>query len=187
MHAIRVAARLALTTLAVAALVAGCAPTGPAGSPTEVIATFSLTSPAFADGGAIPRRHACDGQDASPPLEWDDAPGDATSMALVMDDPDAGGFIHWVMFNVAASASGALPAGYAASPDAPPQGRNSFGRTGYGGPCPPSGTHRYAFRLLALDVMLPLAGAPSASEVLGAAEGHVLGEATLSGTYRRGG
>jgi Raf kinase inhibitor-like YbhB/YbcL family protein len=152
-----------------------------------VIATFTLTSPAFVEGDAIPRQHSCDGQNASPPLSWDGAPGEAVSLALVMDDPDAGGFVHWVVFNVDASASGSLPAGLAVSPDSPPQGRNSFGRVGYGGPCPPSGSHRYAFRLLALDTMLPLAGTPSAADLLGAADGHVLAEARLTGTYRRGG
>jgi Raf kinase inhibitor-like YbhB/YbcL family protein len=152
-----------------------------------VIATFTLTSAAFAEGGAIPREHGCDGRDASPPLTWADAPTNAESLALVVNDPDAGGFVHWVAFNLMATASGSLPAGYSASPDAPPQGRNDFGRTGYGGPCPPSGTHRYDFRLLALDAMLPLAGTPSAADVLEAATGHVLAEARLSGTYRRGG
>ena len=185
-HAIRRAAWLALTALAVAAAAAACAGTKPGGSPTEVIATFSLTSPAFAEGGSIPRQHTCDGQDASPPLSWSDAPAEATSLALVVDDPDAGGFVHWVAFKMAASASGSLPAGYSASPDAAPQGRNGFGRIGYGGPCPPSGSHRYVFRLLALDAMLPLAGAPSERQVLAAADSHVLAEARLSGTYRRG-
>ncbi len=147
---------------------------------------FSLTSPAFAEGGAIPREHTCDGRDASPPLSWSGAPADSASLALVVDDPDAGGFVHWVLFNLTASATGSIPAGYSASPDAAPQGRNGFGRTGYGGPCPPSGTHHYVFRLLALDAMLPLAGTPAAADVLAAADGHVLAEARLTGTYRRG-
>ena len=146
---------------------------------------MELTSPAFSDGGSIPREHTCDGRDASLPLAWTDAPADAVTLALVMDDPDAGGFVHWVVFNVTASASGSLPAGFSASPDAPPQGRNGFGRTGYGGPCPPSGTHRYALRLLALDAVLPLAGTPNAAQLLAVADGHVLAEAHLSGTYRR--
>lgn len=152
-----------------------------------MIATFKLTSAAFAEGGSIPREHSCDGRDASPPLSWATAPVETASLALVMDDPDAGGFVHWVVFNVAPSSSGSLPAGFSASPDAPTQGRNGFGRTGYGGPCPPSGTHHYAFRLIALDAMLPLSGTPSAAQVLAAADGHVLAEARLTGTYRRGG
>jgi Raf kinase inhibitor-like YbhB/YbcL family protein len=186
MRAIRGATRVGLVSLAVAAMASACTGAGPGGSPTEVIATFTLTSPVFAEGGAIPREHTCDGRDASPPLSWVGAPANAVSLALVMDDPDAGGFVHWVLFNLAASATGSLPAGYSASPDAAPQGRNDFGRTGYGGPCPPSGTHRYAFRLLALDAMLQLAGTPSAAQVLAAASGRVLAEATLTGNYRRG-
>jgi Raf kinase inhibitor-like YbhB/YbcL family protein len=148
---------------------------------------FTLTSGAFADGGPIPRTYACDGQDTSPPLAWAGAPARSVTLAMVMTDPDAGGFVHWVFFNVEASATGAFPAGFSASPDGPAEGTNSFGRVGYGGPCPPSGTHRYVFRLLALDATLPLTGAPSAKQVLAAADGHVLAEATLTGTYRRGG
>jgi Raf kinase inhibitor-like YbhB/YbcL family protein len=148
---------------------------------------LTLSSPDFAEGQPIPRRFACDGDDASPPLSWSGAPGDTASLALVMDDPDAGGFVHWVVFDMTASASGSLPAGWSRSPDAPPQGTNSFGRVGYGGPCPPSGSHRYVFRLLALDRELALAGAPTAREVLDAANGHTLAQATLTGTYRKGG
>ena len=149
--------------------------------------TFTLTSPDFEDGGAIPRRYACDGDDTSPPLAWSGAPGDAAAMALVVDDPDANGFVHWVVFDMTASATGSLPAGWSKSPDAPPQGTNSFGRVGYGGPCPPSGSHRYNFRLLALGQELALSGSPKAQEVLDAAAGHILAEARLTGTYRKGG
>lgn len=106
-------------------------------------------------------------------------------MALIVDDPDAGGFVHWVVYNFGGSASGSLPAGFSESPDGPAQGTNNFRKPGYGGPCPPSGEHRYAFRLLALDDVLELTGAPSAEEVLDAAEGHVLAEANLTGKYRR--
>jgi Raf kinase inhibitor-like YbhB/YbcL family protein len=148
---------------------------------------FTLTSSAFADGGSIPRTYACDGQDTSPPLEWSAAPDGTRTLALVMTDPDAGDFVHWVFFNVDASGSGGIPTGFSASPDGPAQGRNSFGKVGYGGPCPPSGTHHYVFRLLALDASLELTGSPSASQVLDAANGHVLGEAKLTGTYRKGG
>ena len=148
---------------------------------------FTLESSEFADGRPIPRRYACDGDDVSPPLAWSGAPADAAAMALVMDDPDANGFVHWVVFDMTASATGSLSAGWSESPDAPPQGTNSFGRVGYGGPCPPSGTHRYAFRLLALGQALGLSGSPTARQVLDAAAGHILGEARLTGTYRRGG
>jgi Raf kinase inhibitor-like YbhB/YbcL family protein len=148
---------------------------------------FALTSPEFGEGQSIPRRFACDGDDVSPPLTWSGAPGDAAALALVMDDPDANGFVHWVVLDMTASAIGSLPAGWSKSPDAPPQGTNSFGRVGYGGPCPPSGTHRYAFRLLALDQVLGLTGAPRAQEVLAAGDGHIIAEAKLTGTYRKGG
>ena len=104
-----------------------------------------------------------------------------------MDDPDAGGFVHWVAFNVAPTVGAGLKTGVTASDDAVPQGRNSFGRVGYGGPCPPSGTHHYVFRVLALDAALPLTGTPTAKQVLAAADGHILAEAKLTGTYRKGG
>jgi Raf kinase inhibitor-like YbhB/YbcL family protein len=103
-----------------------------------------------------------------------------------MDDPDAGGFVHWVTYNMTASTT-TLADGASSAPGPPPQGKNSFGRVGYGGPCPPSGTHHYVVRLLALDSALPLSGAPSGSAVLGAAAGHILVEARLTGTYKRGG
>jgi hypothetical protein len=146
---------------------------------------FELTSGAFEDGGTIPARYTCDGDNASPPLNWAGAPAETVSMALIVDDPDARGFVHWIVYGLDGSASGSLPAGVAASPDGPAQGTNSFRQPGYGGPCPPSGEHRYVFRLLALDKVLELTGAPSAEDVLEAAEGHIVGEAKLTGTYRR--
>lgn len=152
----------------------------------EESTSFTLESPEFGESDAIPRRYACDGDDVSPPLAWSGAPADTAALALVMDDPDARGFVHWVVFDITASATGSLPTGWSKSPDASPQGTNSFGRVGYGGPCPPSGTHRYAFRLLALGQALGLSGAPKAQEVLDAAAGHILDEARLTGTYRKG-
>jgi Raf kinase inhibitor-like YbhB/YbcL family protein len=148
---------------------------------------LTLSSPEFDEGGAIPRRFTCDAADVSPPLSWSGAPEGTITLALVMDDPDAGGFVHWVVYNIDVSATGSLPAGWSATPEAAPQGVNSFGKVGYGGPCPPSGTHRYAFRLLALDQVLELAAGPKAQAVLDASAGHALAEATLTGTYRRGG
>jgi Raf kinase inhibitor-like YbhB/YbcL family protein len=146
---------------------------------------FELTSGAFADGGSIPTRNTSDGDNASPPHNRAGAPPETVSLALVLDDPDAGGFVHWVVYGLDGSASGSLPAGVSESPDGPAQGTNSFRQRGYGGPCPPSGEHRYVFRLLALDDVLELTGAPSVEDVLEAAEGHVIGEATLTATYRR--
>jgi Raf kinase inhibitor-like YbhB/YbcL family protein len=148
---------------------------------------FALTSPEFHDGGAIPRRFTCDGDDASPPLSWAGTPDGTVTLALIVDDPDARGFVHWVAYNIDASATGGLPAGWSSTPDAAAQGVNDFGRTGYGGPCPPSGSHRYAFRLLAVGQQLDLPDNPDAQALLDAAAGHILGEAMLTGTYRRGG
>ena len=147
---------------------------------------FTLSSPEFADGQPIPRRFTCDGEDVSPPLAWEAAPGDATAMALIVDDPDAREFIHWVLYNLDGARTSAVPEGISSSPDAPPQGRNEFGRTGWGGPCPPPGRpHRYRFRLFALSEPLGLTGTPSADEVLAAAEGRILASAELTGTYER--
>jgi Raf kinase inhibitor-like YbhB/YbcL family protein len=147
--------------------------------------TFQLTSPAFEAGAAIPQKFSCDGEDVSPALEWSGAPDDTTAMALIVDDPDARGFIHWVVFDMVGSQTGGLAEGNSSSPDAPTQGRNDFNRTGWGGPCPPSGTHRYRFTLYALDDLLGLTGTPTAEDVRAAMQGHVLGESELTGTYTR--
>jgi Raf kinase inhibitor-like YbhB/YbcL family protein len=147
--------------------------------------TFEMTSPAFDAGAAIPRKFSCDGEDVSPALEWKGAPDDTAALALIVDDPDARGFVHWVVLDMAGSQSGGLPEGISSSPDAPAQGGNDFRRTGWGGPCPPSGTHRYRFTLYALDALLGLTGTPTADDVRAAMQGHVLGQAELSGTYTR--
>lgn len=149
--------------------------------------TFRLTSTAFAEGGSIPRKFTCDGENVSPSLQWEGAPNDTASFALIVDDPDARGFVHWVVFNMTGSQSGALPEAVSAGTDAPPQGTNDFGRIGWGGPCPPSGSHRYRFTLLALDDVLPIANAGRADDVRNAAEGHVLDQAVLEASYTRGG
>jgi len=147
--------------------------------------TFSLTSTAFGEGGAIPRHLTCDGDNVSPDLSWAGTPDGTRALALIVTDPDARGFVHWIAFGLTGTPSGGLPAGISASPDAPPQGTNDFGRTGYGGPCPPSGTHRYVFALHALDRPLDLTGAPRIEDVERAMDGHVLAQATLTGTYHR--
>jgi len=179
---------------------AGCAagvasaPASTAGSerPTSggsTVATtdgFQLTSPDIAEGGTIPRRFTCDGEDMSPALEWTGAPDGTAAFALIVDDPDARGFVHWIVLDLAATASGGLPEGVSTSPDAPRQGQNDFGRIGYGGPCPPSGTHRYVFRLHALGAPLNLAATPGGRDVRAALEGHVLAEADLTASYTRG-
>jgi Raf kinase inhibitor-like YbhB/YbcL family protein len=147
--------------------------------------TFRLSSTASAEGGKIPARFTCDGEDVSPDLTWEGAPPETGALALIVDDPDARGWFHWVVFDMTGTSSGGLAEGVSTSPDAPPQGTNDFRRVGWGGPCPPSGEHRYVFRLLALDEPTGLAGAPGAADVLSAAQGHVVGEATLTARYRR--
>lgn len=149
------------------------------------VQSFSLISSAFTEGGPIPRRFTCDGENVSPDLTWSDAPEGTQALVLVVTDPDARDFVHWIAYDLTGTPSGGLPSAVSASPDAPPQGTNSFGKTGYGGPCPPSGTHRYVFALHALDAPLELAGAPRMDELDAAMAGHVLARATLTGTYHR--
>ena len=149
---------------------------------------FALTSTSFDPGGAIPRRFTCDGEDVSPELSWSSAPDGTAALTLIVDDPDANGFVHWIVLDMAGSSTGALAHGVGVSPDAPAQGRNGFGKIGWGGPCPPSGTHHYAFTLYATAAPLALAGQPDGAEVKKAlAKAEVLGKTTLTGTYRRGG
>ena len=148
---------------------------------------FTLTSTAFEEGGSIPRRHSCDGDDVSPELQWSGAPEETGALVLLMDDPDARGFVHWLVLDISATASGGLPEGFSSSPDAPRQGKNSFGAVGYGGPCPPSGTHRYVFTLFAVSEPLGLAGEPDADAVRRAMQGRILDQATLTAMYTRGG
>jgi Raf kinase inhibitor-like YbhB/YbcL family protein len=146
---------------------------------------FELTSPAFAAGAEIPRTYTCDGEDVSPPLAWIGAPEGTAALALIVDDPDARGWIHWVLFDLDPVQSGGLAEGLSSSPDAPSQGTNDFGRLGWGGPCPPSGTHRYRFTLFALNGPLELPGAPKAADVRAAIEGHVIDLAELIAAYTR--
>jgi Raf kinase inhibitor-like YbhB/YbcL family protein len=150
---------------------------------------FELTSSAFAAGEAIPRRYTCDGDDISPPLAWGDPPAGTQGFALISDDPDApvGIWVHWVLFNLPADAR-ALPEAVPADADLADgsrHGNSSWRRPGYGGPCPPSGTHRYFFKLYALDTVLDLKAGSSKEELLKAMEGHILAETELMGTYSR--
>ena len=149
-------------------------------------APFALTSTAIPAGGEIPRRFTCDGEDTSPDLAWSGAPDGTNALALVVDDPDASGFTHWIVYDMTGSDSGALPLGVSASPDAPPQGTNDFGTVGWRGPCPPSGEHRYRFRLYALAAPLRFSGAPNGRTFRAALDkASVLGTATLEARYRR--
>ena len=151
--------------------------------------SMQITSTAFAHSEMIPDRYTCKGNDISPPLEWENAPEGSRSFALIFDDPDApmGTWVHWVVYD--------LPAGCNKLPEDVPevnpisgggvQGTNSWGRIGYGGPCPPSGTHRYFFRLYALDTVLGLEEGATKAQVLKAMEGHILDECELMGRYAK--
>jgi len=149
-----------------------------------------LSSPAFEPEGAIPRKFTCDGEDISPPLEWEGVPNDAESLALILDDPDAprGTWVHWVVYNLEPGLTG-LPEGAVARADGRPmgvQGRNDFRRNNYGGPCPPSGpAHRYFFKLYALDTVLDLEAGATKAELEAAMQGHTLAQGQLMGTYGR--
>jgi Raf kinase inhibitor-like YbhB/YbcL family protein len=144
---------------------------------------LTLTSPAFSEGNPIPSEYTCDADDIAPILHIKGAPEGTQSFALIMDDPDAprpGGFLHWVLFNIPGDASQIGPTGSIGV-----NGQNGWGREGYGGPCPPSGEHRYYFRLYALDMMLGLSAGATKDEVEQAMQGHILGEAQLMGRYQR--
>jgi len=154
---------------------------------------LTLTSPAFSPGGAIPRQYTCQGDDISVPLNWTGIPASAKSLALIVDDPDAPDpaapkltWGHWVLYNIPVSASGLkedvkageLPAGTR-------EGTNDWKRTGYGGPCPPIGRHRYFHKLYALDVVLPDLKQPNKAALEKAMQGHILERTELIGTYQK--
>ncbi len=152
-----------------------------------------ISSSAFAPGGPIPARYTCDGANASPPLQWSEVPPTAHSLALILEDPDAPDpaapkaiWTHWILYNIPPSVH--RLAENAAGTGLPPgtlEGLNDWGRTGYGGPCPPVGRHRYLHRLYALDVMLPELGGPRRAALLRAMSGKILAEALLLGVYSR--
>jgi Raf kinase inhibitor-like YbhB/YbcL family protein len=151
--------------------------------------SLSITSTAFKQGERIPSKYTCDGTDISPGLEWSDVPEGTRSFTIIADDPDApvGTWIHWVFYNILGKTR-TLPEAVppdASLPDGSMQGKNSWGRPGYGGPCPPGGTHRYFFRLYVLDALLELRSGMSEDVVLKAMKGHILAEAELMGLYSR--
>lgn len=151
--------------------------------------TMELTSSAFSEGAMIPDRYTCDGADVSPPLKWGAFPADTKSLALICDDPDApvGTWVHWVYYDIPADTRG-LPenvAPHERPAEGGTQGKNDFRKTGYGGPCPPGGTHRYYFKLYALDITLNLSPGATKKQVLKAMENHIIGQAQLMGKYRR--
>ncbi len=148
-----------------------------------------LKSSAFNNGEMIPGKYTCDGTNVSPSLEWASVPADTQSFALVCDDPDApmGTWVHWVYYDIPAGVKH-LPENVAPSehpPSGGTHGVNDFRKTGYGGPCPPGGTHRYYFKIYALDVMLNLPSGATKKEILTAMRGHILGQAKLMGKYKR--
>ena len=151
--------------------------------------TLEITSSAFSEGGMIPKLYTCDGADVSPDLSFSGIPEESKSLALICDDPDApvGTWVHWVLFNIPATESG-IPAEIdpdATLPNGAKHGTNDFRKLGYGGPCPPGGTHRYYFKLYALDGSLNLESGATKAQVEEAMKGHILAEAQLMGKYAR--
>ncbi|HSG24408.1 MAG TPA: YbhB/YbcL family Raf kinase inhibitor-like protein [Azonexus sp.] len=155
--------------------------------------SLTISSPSFPNNGMVPLRHTCDGLDISPALFWTGVPAHTQSLALIVDDPDAPDpvapkvrWVHWLLYNLPADTSG-LPEGVTAKTLPPPalQGSNDWGRTGYGGPCPPIGVHRYIHQLFALDVWLPDLQHPNRAMLEKAMQGHIIERAELVGRYQR--
>jgi len=155
--------------------------------------TLRISSPAFTDGGEIPASFTCEGRDLSPELLFEGVPEGTQSLALIVDDPDAPDpaapkmtWVHWVLFDLPPDTS-KLPEGVTALPGGTREGLNDWKRTGYGGPCPPIGRHRYFFKLYALDTKLAHLEQPTKAKLLQAMEGHILADAQIIGTYRKAG
>lgn len=148
------------------------------------VMTFVIASPAFMEGQEIPARFTCDGEDVSPQLEWIGVPDETESLTLIMDDPDApaGTWVHWVLYNLPSDLNGLKQDVQGVGIE----GNTSFNRTGYGGPCPPPGSsHRYFFKLYALDISLNMSAQAGKEEIEDAMQGHILAESVLIGTYAR--
>jgi len=152
-----------------------------------------LLSPEFADGETIPIRYTCEGEDISPPLNWEGVPEGTQSLVLIVDDPDAPDpdapmmtWVHWILYNIPPDEDG-LPGsvGSDSLPTGTEEGVNDWSRTGYGGPCPPVGRHRYFHKLYALDTVLTGMNKPNKSQVEAAMKGHIIAEAELVGTYEK--
>ena len=155
--------------------------------------SIEITSAAFGPNEEIPQQYTCDGQDVSPPLAWTGLPAATKSLALIVDDPDAPDpaapkmtWVHWVLYNIPPAATG-LPENVGSQdlPEGTKEGLNDWKRTGYGGPCPPIGRHRYFHKLYALDAVLPDIGTPTKEQLETAMERHILEETELIGTYQR--
>jgi len=151
--------------------------------------SIQLMSSAFSNGGAIPERYTCDGDNISPPLSWNQLPQGLKSLALLVDDPDApiGDWVHWILYNIPPDAKD-LPEGFLIK-ESPwkgtATGRNDSGKSDWSGPCPPNGTHRYFFKLYALDTLLDVREGMTKKELLRAMEGHIVGKGELIGRYSR--
>ncbi len=153
---------------------------------------MTITSSAFDDQGSIPKVYTCEGRDVSPPLVWRGVPAGAKSLVLIVDDPDAPDpaaprmtWVHWLLYNLPAGSSG-LAEGVQSLPAGALDGLNDWKRTGYGGPCPPIGRHRYFHKLYALDAVLPDLGKPNKKTLEQAMQGHIIAQAQLLGTYQKG-
>jgi Raf kinase inhibitor-like YbhB/YbcL family protein len=143
---------------------------------------FELISAAFTDGGEIPAQYTCDGDNTPPPMAWAGTPDGTAELLLLVDDPDARGFVHWLVVGIPADTDGLSGARL---PEGAREGRNDFGRTGYGGPCPPSGSHHYQFTLYALSQPTDLAGTPNADDLQRTLADSVLAQARLTASYQR--
>jgi hypothetical protein len=177
--------RLGLTLALGVSLVAGaCTSATVIETAVATPTLMNLRSPAFDDGGRIPQQYTCDGANISPPLTWETDAEGVASFALIVEDPDAGGFVHWVLTDIPGDLR-ELPEGQGDIIGAP--GATSFGRPGWGGPCPPSGEHHYRFTLLALSEPLDVGAAATAEEVRSAARPVLLASGELTGVYARGG
>jgi len=168
-------------------------PLADSGCAEEKKMELELYSPAFIEGAEIPRLYTCEGEDISPPLAWRKVPDGTSSLVLVVDDPDAPDpaaprmtWVHWVLYNLPADSDG-LPEGVSRAelPSPAAEGMNDWKRSGYGGPCPPVGRHRYVHKLYALDTVLTGLSRPTKAQVESAMQGHVLAQARLIGTYRK--
>ena len=189
--------KMRFTVVGLLLLLVGCARQAPPSTkPLENVnlpqtgqSAMQVTSTAIKEGQLIPRQYTCDGVNISPPLEWNGTPKSAKTIAIIADDPDApsGTWVHWVVYNLPAENIG-LVENLPLTEDLKAggfQGKNDFQKIGYGGPCPPSGTHRYFFKVYALDIELPLKAGATKAEIEKAMQGHIVAQAQLMGTYSR--
>ncbi len=174
---------LYLLMIAAVALVAGCSQQDNNSIGSEVV-SMKISSPAFQDNGMIPSKYTCNGANANPELMIAGVPAGAKSLALIVDDPDAPAkvWVHWLVFNIDPKTA---RIGENSVPQNAVQGTTDFKATGYGGPCPPSGTHRYFFKLYALDTTLSLGSSATKKDVEAAMQDHIMAQATLTGLYRQ--